>query len=206
MHLNTRNLVRLNLPRRARGFTLIEVMVAIVILSVGMLGVAGLMVTGIQFSHSSLQRSQATQLAYDMIDRMRSNQAGVELADAAGGGGNYHRPIGNVTASNSPYIINKPNCVGATGAALGCLPGEMADQDSWEWQRAVAERLGGGVAIVCRDSSNSPGTYEGTTITHKCDGIGPKYAIKIYWRDDRSDDAHATGTAQYQVFMTNFLP
>jgi type IV pilus assembly protein PilV len=206
MLVNMRNGTRSHGPRRSRGFTLIEVMVAIVILSVGMLGVAGLMVTGIQFSHSSLQRSQATQLAYDMIDRMRSNQAGVQLADAPAGGGNYHRPIGNVSASNSPYIINKTNCVGATGAALGCLPGEMADQDAWEWQRAVAERLGGGVAIVCRDSSNSPGSYEGTTITHNCNGVGPKYAIKIYWRDDRSDEAHATGAAQYQVFMTTFLP
>ena len=50
------------------GFTLIEVMVAIVILSFGLLGVAGLMVLGIQNTYSSQQRSAATQLAYDMID------------------------------------------------------------------------------------------------------------------------------------------
>ena len=190
-------------PALQAGFTLIEVMVAIVILSFGLLGVAGLMVTGIQFTHSAQQRSLATQLAYDMIDRMRSNQAGVALPDNAAGGGSYHRPIGDVAAAGSPYIVPKTACIGNTAAATGCLPGDMADQDSFEWQQAVRARLGNGVAIVCRDSSNSAGSYNGTLITHGCNGVGPKYAIKIFWIDDRSSVASA---GQYQVFLTTFVP
>ena len=191
---------------RQGGFTLLEVMVAIVILSFGMLGVAGLMITGLQFTHSAQQRTIATQLAYDMIDRMRSNQAGVALADNPAGGGNYHRPIGDVAGIGSPYIIAKPACIGATAAAAGCAPGDMADQDSFEWQQAIRQRLANGVAIICRNSLSTSGTYDGTTIVHGCDGVGPKYTIKIYWRDDRSDAAHSSGTAQYQAFMTTFIP
>lgn len=191
------------MPTLQAGFTLIEVMVAIVILSFGLLGVAGLMVTGIQFTHSAQQRTMATQLAYDMIDRMRSNQAGVALPDNAAGGGSYHRPIGDVAAAGSPYIVPKVNCIGNIAAATGCLPGDMADQDSFEWQQGVRARLGNGVAIVCRDSSNSAGSYNGTLITHGCNGVGPKYAIKIYWLDDRSSAASA---GVYQVFLTTFIP
>ena len=189
---------------RQSGFTLIEVMVAIVILSFGLLGVAGMMVKGIQFTHSAQQRSVGTLLAYDMIDRMRSNQAGVALADIPAGGGNYNRATSNVSAVGSPYIISKPACVGATAAPTGtCSAGDMADQDSSEWQQAIAARLGNGVGIVCRDSSNSAGSYNGTVITHGCDGVGPKYAVKIYWLDDRTDSNTA---GSYQSFTTTFIP
>jgi type IV pilus assembly protein PilV len=186
------------------GFTLVEVMVAIVILSFGLLGVAGMMVKGIQFTHSAQQRSVATLLAYDMIDRMRSNQAGVALADNLAGGGNYHRPASNVTAVGSPYIIQKGACVGAVAAPVGtCAAGDMADQDSYEWEQAILARLGSGVGIVCRDSSNSPGSYNGSVITHGCDGIGPKYSIKIFWLDDRTD-SNVAGT--FQSCQTSFIP
>ncbi len=195
----------LDAPSRARqaGFTLTEVLVAVVILAFGLLGIAGLMVVGIQFTHSSQQRSIATQLASDMIDRMRSNEAGVALADIVAGGGNYNRPIGDVAAAGSPYIVQKTACIGATSATAGCTAGDMADQDSYEWQQAVKARLGNGVAIVCRDSSNSTGSYAGGTITHACNGVGPRYSIKIYWIDDR---ATASQAGKYLVFMTSFIP
>ncbi len=66
---------------RARGFTLIEVLVAILVMSVGLLGVAALQLTSLRANHSSSLRSQATLLAYDIVDRMRANQT----AATAGG-------------------------------------------------------------------------------------------------------------------------
>lgn len=57
-----------------RGATLIEVLIAIVVLSIGLLGLAGLQVTSVQSNHSAYQRSQASLLANDLADRMRANR------------------------------------------------------------------------------------------------------------------------------------
>lgn len=56
------------------GFTLIEILVTILIFSIGLLGLAALQSTALKSNHSAYQRSQAIFLAYDMIDRMRANK------------------------------------------------------------------------------------------------------------------------------------
>jgi type IV pilus assembly protein PilV len=63
--------------RSGRGFTLVEVLVAMVVLSVGLLGIAGLQITSLKANHGSATRTQAVYLAYDIIDRMRANSAAV---------------------------------------------------------------------------------------------------------------------------------
>jgi type IV pilus assembly protein PilV len=60
-------------PARARGFSLIEVLVSIVVLSIGLLGVAALQVSGLRVGQSSFYRAQAAQFATDMADRLRAN-------------------------------------------------------------------------------------------------------------------------------------
>lgn len=75
-----------------RGFTLLEVLVAILVLSIGLLGLAGLMASSLKNSHSAYQRTQATWLAYDALDRMRANRQvalaqGYDLALGATPGG-----------------------------------------------------------------------------------------------------------------------
>jgi type IV pilus assembly protein PilV len=61
------------LLRRQRGLSLIEVLVAMVILSLGLLGMAGLQAAGLRTSQSSFYRAQAAQYAEDMAERMRAN-------------------------------------------------------------------------------------------------------------------------------------
>lgn len=61
-------------PTRQRGATLIEVLVAMLVLSVGLLGLAGMQMTALKSNQSAYYRSQATVLAYDIIDRMRANR------------------------------------------------------------------------------------------------------------------------------------
>lgn len=77
-------------PRRISGMTLIEVLVAVLILSIGLLGLAGLQTLSLRSNHSAYLRSQATILAYDIADRMRANRQSalsgwynIELEEAA---------------------------------------------------------------------------------------------------------------------------
>jgi type IV pilus assembly protein PilV len=74
-------------PSNEQGFSLIEVLVAIVVLSIGLLGLAALQLSGLRVGQSSFYRAQAAQFATDMADRMRANlaearQYGLALADA----------------------------------------------------------------------------------------------------------------------------
>ena len=64
---------RIRRPAAMQGFSLIEVLVAIVVLSVGLLGLAALQVSGLRVGQSSFYRAQAAQFAADMADRMRAN-------------------------------------------------------------------------------------------------------------------------------------
>lgn len=57
------------------GFTLLEVMVAMVVLSIGLLGLAGLMASSMRNNQGAYHRTQATWLAYDALDRVRANRA-----------------------------------------------------------------------------------------------------------------------------------
>jgi type IV pilus assembly protein PilV len=62
------------ISRRVRGFTLVEALVALLALSIGLLGVAALQMSGLRSNISSAWRSQATYLSYDIIDRIRANR------------------------------------------------------------------------------------------------------------------------------------
>ena len=69
--------------RRERGFSLIEVLVALLVLSIGLLGLAALQAQGMRFNHDAYVRTQATHIAYDIVDRMRANTANVAAYTAA---------------------------------------------------------------------------------------------------------------------------
>lgn len=56
-----------------RGFSLLEILVAIIVLSIGLLGLAGLQVSGMKANQGAYLRTQANALAYDIIERMRAN-------------------------------------------------------------------------------------------------------------------------------------
>ncbi|MTI63735.1 type IV pilus modification protein PilV [Methylophaga sp.] len=66
-----------------QGFTLVEVMVAVLVLAIGLLGMAHLHVTSMKVNQSAEFRSQATTLAANMFDRMRANQQAAKNGDYA---------------------------------------------------------------------------------------------------------------------------
>jgi type IV pilus assembly protein PilV len=114
MNSNPANAVHPTSARHDRGFSLIEVLVALVVLSVGLLGLAALQSTATQFNTSAYTRSQATILAYDVADRIRANRQ----AALAG-------------AYDSAYPGTLPTCNDA-------VAGTVAQQDLAAWRRALA--------------------------------------------------------------------
>jgi len=83
-------------PARVRGLSMIEVLVAIVIISLGLLGMAGLQASSLRGSQSAVYRAQAVQFAADMAERMRAN-----LGDSR----NYTLALG-ATAPSGTSVLN----------------------------------------------------------------------------------------------------
>lgn len=114
--------------RAARGFTLVEVLVAILLLSVGLLGVAGLQISGLRYHQGAYMRGQATSLLYDMTDRMRINPQGI-------GAGSYNAITINTTTSGwQSSLPADPDC-----AANNCTPANQAALDIRQWGLALGQ-------------------------------------------------------------------
>lgn len=111
-------------PQSQRGATLIEVLITILVLSVGLLGMAGLQALSIQSNHSAYYRSQATFLAYDMSERMRTNRN-----DALSG----------------KYDVDFPESSNVHTAS-----GSSAEVDKAEWLNNLATTLPNGTGKVSR--------------------------------------------------------
>lgn len=81
------------------GFTLLEVMVAVFVLGVGLLGLAQLQITSLKYNLSAESRTQASLLAGDMLDRIRANQSAAQA-------GNYSFNVGQTPPANNNTIAD----------------------------------------------------------------------------------------------------
>lgn len=132
----------MSLNRTQSGFTLLEIMVAIVVLSLGLLGLAGLQAASLRNNQTAYYRGIATLQAYDMADRIRANLAGVRA-------GNYKLLTG---------IPANPGCF-----TTGCSPADMAITDQFQWNTANAALLPDGEGIVaCADGPPAAGCTDDT--------------------------------------------
>ena len=167
---------------REQGFTLMEVLISMLVLSVGVLGVAAMQITSLQNLQSSGSFGVAAMMAHDIGERMWVNQAQV-LAGA----------YDHDDLPNSP-----PDCVADT-----CTAAEIADYDINDWQQQIKGYTTAGGTEVPPMLFNAYGSIaqEGTTNS---------YMISIHWDDDRSgsDESDACPPVEeadrdcYQLTMT----
>lgn len=123
-----------------RGFTLLEVMVALVIFSIGLIGLAGLQAVSLQNNQVAYSRSIATQLAYDIADRIRNNRITA-----------YAYTFGTTTTTNT-------DCVTAA-----CSAAQMMQADLFQWEQAIASPQNG--LLNAQGSISSTGAPPNITYT-----------------------------------------
>ena len=153
------------------GFTLIEVLVTVVILSIGLLGMAGIQIQGLRGTTSSTVRSQATILANDIAERIRMNLDGLQvdgdplnadysnvniLTDAQGV---QNFPCGSGNAPTFCSVTSNNNTVAACNAA------QMAAFDIYEFACGLGHTGGvqnllpsGSASITCNTAGCPPGS------------------------------------------------
>ena len=146
----------------ARGFTLIEVLITLLIFSIGLLAVAGLQTISKKANYDALQRTTASLLANDIIERMRAN---ARMLDE------YILPAGSEVGGGT---LSAPSVLCTTA---NCNPTQMAWFDLYQWERA----LDGASELV--GTALTGGLVSPTAcIEGPVGGGAGEYIISIAWR------------------------
>lgn len=149
--------------RRCGGFTLVEVLVSLLVLSVGLLGVGKLMFGAIRSDDSAFMRTQATALAYEMLDAMRANRS---TALSQG----YDTTPAQFAALSDPGVL----CDSGPDGVV-CSSGQtLAQYDLWSWK----QRMG---------AAGTPGALPPTTVGSVTTATGANNqvvaTITVQWDD-----------------------
>lgn len=151
---------------RNHGFSLIEVLVALLVLSIGLLGLAALQTTGLKFNHQSYERTQAVMQAYDIIDRMRANKSGA----VSGGSPTINATYDNV-ALGATY---NDDCTSST-----CNGTSLARYDIGQWNSNNARLLAEGAGAICKGTFTNDASNKPTA----CASVGSIYRVAITWKE-----------------------
>ncbi len=168
-------------PRRARaasreaGFTLIEVLVALIVLVLGVLGAAAMTLTSLRDGKQSGLRSQAAALAYEIGDIMRAN-----------------RIVSTAVPNPAEAIFTGTPPTGGVGTCwtTGCIPSDMATNDYYEWLQKLQgpNGLPNGQAVICHDATM-------LTTFPACDNsANAPLVVKLRWDEKNNNARGATAT------------
>jgi type IV pilus assembly protein PilV len=153
-------------PGQQEGLTLTEILVAVVVLSIGLLGMAGIQMKGLRGSHNTFLRSQATALATDLAERIRANPSGITLAVSSTTNTNYGMVSFDETTDCST-VPTRCDSINGTAATTSCTAAEIAEYDIYTWM------CGEGPSDTTNGVRNI--LPAGTTVTTTCpnDSIPP---------------------------------
>ena len=154
MPVAIKQLKRISICHRQAGISLIEILVALLVLAIGLLGLASLQSNGLRMNQSAYLRTQASILAYDIVDRMRAN-ASQATADA--------------------YVVST-GTVSGTACASACTPAQITTTDLVQWKAQLAAQLPGGDGSI-----SSPGAdrYTVNVIWTDRDGVNTTFSLEV---------------------------
>lgn len=131
----------MKIMHKQRGFSLLEALITLLIISLGLLGIAGIIANSLKVNQGAYVRSQASWLANDIVDRMRANRTTAESAglpynlainaDPAGAG----IPLDDLTAWRAALASALPSGTGAV--ALDSATGKVTVTVRWDDTRAA---------------------------------------------------------------------
>ena len=156
--------------RSQAGFSMVEVLVAVVVLSLGVLGAVGMQAASLQSNKEARNQAAAGSLARELAEKMRAN----------------HSAAIETTAANNPYLLDvtltdataltapSPDC--ASAACTGVL--EIGKWDIYEWQLRVRSTLSSPKVKICMDQD--PFEADGTP-KWACSDTGTVAVLKLAW-------------------------
>jgi len=144
------------LPKNQTGFTLIEVLVTLLVVAIGLLGLANLQTIGLRNNHSVNLTSQAIWLANDITNRVRSNS----------------------TANYNGITPRQFNC---SNPQQPCTPQQVAQDDMWEWNQTINQTLPNATTLVCIDSN--PLDNQDCVNANIANLAGIPHMVRITWDD-----------------------
>ena len=196
----TSRLRKIQSSYHAHGFTLIEVLVAIVVFSFGLLGMVGMQAFALQANREARLQSQATSLARELAEMMRGNKQIAVLTTAATNPYLGTFAVGSLTPSTASYCLNVSN------AATGCTTTtDIASAQMTDWLARVDATLPGARVSVCQDGApyGSDGLPQWSCTPSTANEI---IFIKIGWTQTSTDRSKTGAGALSQASDANSRP
>ena len=153
-------------PAAQRGFSLLEVLVTLVVVSIGLMGAVALQLSSLRASDAALQRTRATLMAEGMIERIQANATPQALA------------IYNVGENETPSLGagNWP----LMDCATACDSSAWAGRDLWDFDQQLQGRIGGAVA-------------DALPLAGSCIVIdGSRVSVSVVWKGSGGGDLAVT--------------
>lgn len=154
---------------RARGFTLLEILIAVAVLALGIVGGVALQMAALRARHQAVLLSQATQMATTLVERMRANPAQTDLY---------------LTLNYDAYAEPAPLAPAALCHGDDCASAQLALADMYEAKQQVRQAMPAGRLLICRDA----GLWSGGNLRWACaGGASAPLVVKVGWRGKNPD-------------------